>query len=334
MYKFIFLILALGFAVNAQGTLEQIKARGQLVCGTNINLPGFSNQDANGGFSGFDVDFCRAVAAATLGDASAVTYKPLSAQERFEALTRGEVDILIRNTTWTSARDSQHEINFAPIIFYDAQGIIVSRQLGVTSLAGLNGRSICFLSGTTTEINLADVMVANNLSYTPLAFDEMNEVIAAYQEGQCDAWSADRTSLIVYRQALADPNQHEVLPEKIAKEPLAPAVRQGDDVWFDIVKWTIFATFLAEEHGVSSSNVAQVSQGSTDANVRRLLGLDPEYLVQLNLEPDAFYNVIAQVGNYAEIYERNWGQDTFNIPRDLNKLYTQEGGLLYAPPMR
>ncbi len=340
MYKFVFLlIIVLGSITNAQGTLEQIKTRNELICGVNANLPGFSSQDDNGNFSGFDADFCRAVAAAVLGDANAVTYKALSAQERFEALTTGEVDILIRNTTWTSARDSQQEINFAPTIFYDSQGIMVSQQSGITSLAELNGRTICFVSGTITETNLADVMLANNLSYTPLAFNGTDEVLAAYKAGECEAWSADRTSLTVYSQTLIDPNQayilpKEALPKILAKEPLAPAVRHGDDIWFDVVKWTVFATFLAEEHGVSSSNIDQVAQESSDANVRRLLGVDPEHIEQLGLESNAFYNVIAQVGNYAEIYERNWGQSTFGIPRDLNRLYTEEGGLLYAPPMR
>ncbi len=335
MYKLIFLwILALGFMVNAQGTLEQVKQRGQLICGINASLPGFSNQDKNGGFSGFDIDFCRAVAAAVLGDAYAVTYKPLLVQDRFEALTSGQIDILIRNTTWTSARDSQQAINFAPTIFYDAQGVMVPKHLGITSLAGLAGRRICFISDTTTEINLADVMVANSLNYIPLAFNHANEILRAYQEGKCEAWSADRVSLIVYRQILDNPNQHEILPEKLAKEPLAPAVRHGDDIWFDIVKWTVFATFLAEEYGVNSSNVAQIAAESNDANVRRLLGIDPDHVEQLKLEPNAFHNVIAQVGNYAEIYERNWGKGSFGIPRDLNKLYTETGGLLYAPPMR
>ena len=335
MYKFIFLwMLTIGFMVNAQGTLEQVRERGKLNCGVNAALPGFSSQDESGNFSGFDVDFCRAVAAAVLGDADAVTYRSLLVQDRFEALISSEVDILIRNTTWTSARDSQKDINFAPTIFYDAQGIMVPKQLGITSLAGLSGRRACFLSDTTTEINLADVMIANGLSYIPLAFNEVDEILTAYEEGKCEAWSADRASLIVYRQALADPSQHEILPEKISKEPLAPVVRHGDDTWFDIVKWTVFATFLAEEYGVSSSNIAQVAEESSDANVRRLLGLDPEHVKQLKLEPDAFRNVIAQVGNYAEIYERNWGQGSFGIPRDFNKLYTEEGGLLYAPPMR
>lgn len=333
MYRFIFLLaIVLSCWATAQGTLEQIKTRGKLICGINASPTSFISEDQQNNLNGFNSDFCRAIAAAALGDANAVTLQSLSTQDRFAALTNGEIDVLISNTTWTSARDSQLVINFAPIILYDSQGIMVTKESGVATLADLNGRSICFLSNTTTEINLADVMVASGLTYTPLALNNIDEILAAYQEGQCEAWSTDKLSLFLYRQYLANPDQHEILSEKLSKEPLAPAVRQGDDIWFDIVKWTIFSTFLAEEHGINSSNVAQMAKESDSIDVLRLLGTEPTYVEQLKLESDAFYNVISQVGNYAEIYKRHW--EPLGIPRGLNNLYTEDGGLLYAPPIR
>jgi general L-amino acid transport system substrate-binding protein len=330
----VFAVLLLGSAL-AQTTLETVKSRGSLICGVhNTGLPGFTNINADGTYSGLDVDFCRAVAAAVLGDAQAVQFRGLSAQERFTALQTGEVDVLIRNTTWTSNRDTALGLNFGPTTFYDGQGFMARKNANITELDDLDGTTVCVQSGTTTESNLADVMATNDLEYTAQVFNEQPQLLAAYEEGACDAWTTDKSGLVAELTKLATPADHVILEATISKEPLGPAVRHGDDQWFDIVSWVVYATFLAEEYGITSATVDQELAENEDANVQRLLGVTPEQVVEFGLEGNAFYNVIKQVGNYAEIYERNLGEATPTfIPRGLNESYVN-GGLHYAPPIK
>ncbi len=324
-------------AAFAQTTLETIKARGSLICGVNASgLAGFATVDANGAWSGFDVDFCKAIAAAVFGDSSKVEYRGLSAQERFTALQTGEVDVLIRNTTWTSNRDSALGLNFAPTTFYDGQGFMARKNSGIVELEDLDGTTICVQSGTTTELNLADVMAANDIEYTPLVFNEQDQITAAYEEGACEAWTTDKSGLVSTGTELSTPTDHVILAATISKEPLGPSVRHGDDQWFDIVKWVVYATFMAEEHGITAANADEQAISNEDPNVQRLLGIIPEKVVEFGLEPSAFLNMIKQVGNYAEIYERNLGEATPTyVPRagSLNESYLN-GGLHYAPPIR
>jgi general L-amino acid transport system substrate-binding protein len=326
------LVLLVGTAFG-QGKLQEIQARGELRCGVNDTLAGFGSVGADGQFSGFDVDFCRAIAAAVLGDANAVTFRPLSSQERFTAVQSGEVDVLIRNSTWTSSRDSSVGLNFTPTTFYDGQGFMVRRDSGINSLADFEGRSVCVQSGTTTELNLADVMSALNVQYTPVIFENNPQTVAAYDDGQCDGWTTDKSGLAASLPTVRVPADHRIMRETISKEPLGPSVLHGDDQWYDVVKWVTFATFAAEEFGITSQNVDAALE-SPNPEVRRMLGVDPDNVRGLGLPADAMYQVISQVGNYAEIYDRNLGPDTqFDIPRGLNASYT-EGGLHYAPPFR
>jgi general L-amino acid transport system substrate-binding protein len=326
--------LLLGAAL-AQTTLEQVKGRGSLICGVNAGgLVGFATVDSSGAWSGFDVDFCRAVAAAVFGDASKVEYRGLSAQERFTALQTGEVDVLIRNTTWTSNRDSALGLNFAPTTFYDGQGFMARKNSGIAEIEDLDGTTVCVQSGTTTELNLADVMAANDVEYTPLVFNEQDQVLAAYEEGTCDAWTTDKSGLVAEQTQLATPSDHVILAATISKEPLGPSVRHGDDQWFDIVKWVVYTTFMAEEYGITSANVDDQVMSNEDPNVQRLLGVTPEKVQEFGLDANAFLNVIKQVGNYAEIYDRHLGPETPTyVPRGLNESYVN-GGLHYAPPIR
>jgi general L-amino acid transport system substrate-binding protein len=336
MRKLLVLLAVLGMAgALAQTTLETVRSRGSLVCGVhNAGLAGFTNINADGSYSGFDVDFCRAVAAAVLGDAQAVTFRGLSAQERFTALQTGEIDVLIRNTTWTSNRDTALGFNFAPTTFFDGQGFMARKNASIAELDDLDGTTICVQSGTTTELNLADVMAANDIEYTPLVFNEQAQIIAAYEEGACDAWTTDKSGLVSELTKLATPADHIILEATISKEPLGPAVRHGDDQWLDIVSWVVYVAFAAEEYGITSANVDQEFIENEDPNVQRLLGVDPEKVLEFGLEANAFLNSIKQVGNYAEIYERNLGEATPTfIPRGLNESYIN-GGLHYAPPIR
>ncbi len=315
-------------------TLKAVKERGYLICGVNGQLPGFSYVDQEGKWSGFDVDFCRALAAAIFGDPDKVQYRPLTAKERFTALQTGEIDVLIRNTTWTLTRDAELGANFVATTFYDGQGFMVPKDSGIQSLKDLNGARICVATGTTTELNLADVMAAEGLEYEPVVFETADQVFAAYEEGTCDAVTTDKSGLVSRKAVLKEPEAHIILPETISKEPLGPVVRHGDDQWFDIVQWTVFATFAAEEYGVTSQNVDQVKAETKNPEVKRLLGVEGEMGQKLGLSDDWAYNIIKLVGNYAEIYERNLGPGTpFNLPRGLNASYI-DGGLLYAPPFR
>ncbi len=315
-------------------TLQTVTDRGKLICGVNQAVPGFGFLQPDGTYAGFDVDFCKALAAAIFGDTSKVEYRPLNAKQRFTALQAGEIDVLIRNTTWTLTRDTELGANFAPTTFYDGQGITVRVDSGINKLEDLDGASICVASGTTTELNLADQMAARGINYTPVVFETADETTGAYLDGRCDAYTTDKSGLVARMSLFPNPEEHKILDETLSKEPLGPVVRQGDDQWFDIVTWTVFATFTGEEMGVNSQNVDDIKASTEDPNVRKLLGLEGDMGTKLGLSNDWAYNIIKLVGNYAEIYDRNLGPDTvFKLPRGLNSSYV-DGGLLYAPPIR
>jgi general L-amino acid transport system substrate-binding protein len=316
-------------------TLKAVQDRGTLICGVNGQLPGFSFLDPQGSYSGFDADFCRALAAAIFGDATKVEFRPTTTQERFTVLQTGEIDVLMRNTTWSLVRDTELGLNFAGVTFYDGQGIMVPKDSGITTLADLEGGTICVQKGTTTELNLADVMATEGISYTPAVFDDVNATYGAYAEGRCDAATSDKSQLSsVAKGVLPDPDNHVILDVTLSKEPLGPVVRHGDDQWFDIVKWTIFTTFAAEEYDISSTNVDEIRGSTENPELKRLLGLEGDLGVKLGLTNDFAYNIIKLVGNYGEIYAKNLGETTPTfIPRGLNSLYTN-GGLLYSPPFR
>ena len=337
MHKRLFLIIVLcaAFSVaSAQNLLQEIQNRGNLVCGVNERLPGFGSVDDQGNFEGFDVDFCRAVAAAVFGDAEAVEFRPLSAQDRFTAVQTGEVDLLARNSTWTSSRDTTVGLNFAPVNFYDGQGFMVRRDSGIESIEDLEGRRIGVQSGTTTELNLADTMEALGIQYTPVIFENSDQLASAYDDGQMDAWTTDKSGLASTLITLRDPSAHRIMDVSISKEPLAPAVLQGEDAWFDVVKWVMFGLFEAEEYGVTMDNVSEMAETTENPNIQRLLGVEPENVQGIGLPAEGIRNAIAAVGNYGEIYNRNLGPDTpFDIPRGLNAQY-YDGGLIYGMPFR
>ena len=316
-------------------TLKAVQARGTLICGVNGQLPGFSFLDPSGAFSGFDVDFCRALAAAIFGDPNKVEFRPTTTQERFTVLQTGEIDVLSRNTTWSLVRDTELGLNFTSVTFYDGQGIMVPVDAGIATLQDLEGGTICVQKGTTTELNLADVMATEGISYTPAVFEDVNATYGAYAEGRCDAVTSDKSQLnSVAKGLLPDPTQHIIMDVTLSKEPLGPVVRQGDDQWFDIVKWTIFATYAGEEYGISSANVDEIRGTTENPEIMRLLGLEGDLGLKLGLTNDWAYNVLKLVGNYAEIYTRNLGEETPTfIPRGFNSLY-KDGGLLYSPPFR
>lgn len=315
-------------------TLETVKARGNLICGVNSQVPGFGYIDADGNFSGIDVDYCRALAAAIFGDVSKVEFRPVTAAERFTALQSGEIDVLSRNTTWSLVRDTELGGNFVHTTFYDGQGMMVPADSGITSLQDLAGGTVCVQTGTTTELNLADVMASLGVSYTPAVFEDADSTFAAYAEERCDAVTTDKSGLVSRRTVLSDPSAHVILDVTMSKEPLGPMVRHGDDQWFDIAQWTVFAMIAGEEFGITSANVDDVRSGTTSPEVMRLLGLESDMGLKLGLDNDWGYNILKLVGNYEEVYNRSLGPDTPTyIPRGLNSLYT-EGGLLYAPPVR
>jgi general L-amino acid transport system substrate-binding protein len=316
-------------------TLEAVKARGKLLCGVNGQLPGFSFGEP-ASIAGFDVDFCRAIAAAIFGDRNAVEFRPYSAEQRFAALEAGDIDVLIRNTTWTLGRDTDDKVNFAAITFYDGQGLMTKNDSGINDAKGIADKTMCVQKGTTTEQNLAEFASANAITFTISTFEDADQTFAAYADGTCAVVSADKSALVTRRGVLADPQNHVILDATLSKEPLAPAVRQGDDQWFDIVNWVVFATFAGEEFNINSQNADSVAEGDTRAEVRRLLGSDPEADLgaKLGLDKAWALNVIKAVGNYAEIYDRAFGPTTVNqIPRGLNNAY-RNGGLLYAPAFR
>lgn len=314
-------------------TLAAVKARGQLICGVSAGLAGFSQPDDRGNWTGLDAEFCRAVAAAMFNDPNKVTFKPLSAKERFTALQSGEVDVLSRNTTWTITRDSSLGLSFAGINFYDGQGFMVKKSLGVKSAKELKGASVCVQTGTTTELNLADYFRANNMDYKTVVFEKNDEVVAAYDAGRCDAMTTDASGLYAERLRMKSPDEHIVLPEIISKEPLGPVVRQGDSQWFTMVKWVHFAMLNAEELGVTSKNVDEMMK-SSNPEIKRLLGVEGEFGKGIGLDNDWVVRILKHVGNYGESYDRNVGAGSrLKIDRGLNNLWTN-GGLQYAPPIR
>ena len=317
----------------AYGTVVQrILDRGRLVCGGRTDLAGFGVLDADGRNVGFDIDLCRAIAAALLGDPEAVEVVPLSAAERGPALQTGEVDILSRNATWTSSRDAQWG-NFAAVWFYDGQGFMVPTASGITTIEELDGATVCVTSGTTTELNLADAFRQRGMEFTPVVFEDTPTVYSTYEEGRCDATTSDKSQLASVRSEFADPAAHTILDITISKEPLTPAVPAGDDQWFDIVKVVIWGLINAEELGVNQANVEEMKT-SDNIEVRRLLGAEGEWgQADLGLSADAIAKAVSAVGNYGEIYDRYIGPDGLNIPRGPNNLWT-EGGLIYAPPLR
>ncbi len=319
------------------GTLDDVKAKGFVQCGVSTGLAGFSNPDDKGEWSGIDVDFCRAVAAAVFGDGSKVKFTALSAKERFTALQSGEVDVLSRNTTWTISRDSSLGFNFRTVTYYDGQGFMInSKKLsGITSALQLSGASVCVQTGTTTELNVADYFKANKMEYNPVVFEKLEEVNAAYDSGRCDVYTTDQSGLYAIRLTLKAPDEHMVLPEIISKEPLGPAVRQGDDQWFDIVSWTHYALINAEELGITQANVEEM-KNSASPDVKRVLGQEADTKIgtDLGLSNDWVVSIVKAVGNYGEMFERNVGQGSpLKIARGLNQLWTK-GGLQYAPPIR
>jgi general L-amino acid transport system substrate-binding protein len=313
-------------------TLEDVLAKEKVTCGVSQGLPGFSNPDSDGNWSGLDVDFCKAVAAAVFGDAGKAEFKPLSAKTRFTSLTSGEIDILPRNTTWTMSRDAQHG-DFVGVNYYDGQGFMVRKDLGVVSALELGGAAICTNTGTTTELNVADFFRANNMEYTVVAFEKADEVVAAYDAGRCDVYTTDQSGIAAQRTKLADPGAHIILPEIISKEPLGPLVRHGDSRWGDIAMWSLNCMINSEEMGITSANVDEMAK-SDNPSIQRQLGASGDLGELLGIPNNFCHKIIAQVGNYAESFERNVGPDTpLGLERGLNALWF-EGGLLYAPPAR
>jgi general L-amino acid transport system substrate-binding protein len=326
-------VLGCAVAPASAQTLKAVKDRGSLNCGVSQGLAGFSNPDDKGNWTGLDVEFCRAIAAAIFNDATKVKFVPLSSANRFTALQSGAIDVLSRNSTWTSSRDTSLGLNFAAVNYYDGQGFMVRKALKVNSALELNGASICTQTGTTTELNLADYFRANNMKYEVIAFATADETIKAYDGGRCDVFTTDVSQLYSERLKLTNANDHVILPEIISKEPLAPAVRHGDDQWFDIVKWVHFAMINAEELGVSSKNIDEALK-STQPEIRRLVGTEGAYGEQLGLTKDWVVRIVKQVGNYGESFDRNVGPGSkLGISRGLNRLWTK-GGIQYAPPIR
>src|SRR3990172_5311264 len=320
-------------AANAT-TLDDVKAKGFVQCGVNAaGLIGFASADDKGEWTGLDVDYCRAVAAAIFGDGTKVKFSPLNAKERFTALQSGEIDMLARNTTWTMSRDTSLGLMFAGTNYYDGQGFMVKKSLGVSSALELSGASICVQTGTTTELNLADYFKVSKMELNPVVFEKQEEADAAYDSGRCDAYTTDASGLYSIRLKLAGPDDHMVLPEVISKEPLGPLVRQGDDGWFNVVKWVHFALLNAEELGVTQANVDQMKT-SENQDIRRLLGVDGRFGEGIGLSNDWAANAIKAVGNYGESFERNVGSGSkLQIARGLNALWSK-GGIQYAPPIR
>ncbi|WP_457936147.1 amino acid ABC transporter substrate-binding protein [Mesorhizobium sp. 10J20-29] len=330
---------AFGLVASAASatTLDDVKAKGFLQCGVSSGLAGFSAPNDKGDWLGLDADFCRAVAAAVFGDGSKVKFTPLSAKERFTALQSGEIDVLSRNTTWTINRDTALGLNFAGVTYFDGQGFMINAKKlpGVNSALQLSGASVCVQTGTTTELNLADYFKANNLEYNPVVFEKLEEVNAAYDSGRCDVYTTDQSGLYGIRLTLTAPDDHVVLPEIISKEPLGPVVRQGDDQWFDIVKWTYFALLTAEELGITKANVEEM-KSSTNPEIKRILGVEADTKIgtDLGVTNDWVVNIVKAVGNYGEVFENNVGAGSpLKIARGINALWTK-GGLQYAPPIR
>lgn len=322
-----------GSSGSGGALFNKVKNRGKLLCGVSGNLPGFSYVDQQGKYSGLDVDICRAIAAAMFDDPEKVEYRNLNAKERFTALQAGEIDILSRNTSLTMNRDTAQGIEFAPVVFYDSQTIMVKKASGVKDLKGLQGKSVCVQTGTTTEQNLSDQMRKAGVKYTPIVFEEVDPTFAAYQEGRCQGVTSDRSQLVSRRSKLPNPDDNVILDVVMSKEPLAPAVKKGDPQWTDTVKWVIYGLMEAEELGITSKNIDQFAS-STDPVVKRLLGTEGTLGKDIGLTNDFLARAIRKVGNYGEIYERNLGQSTpFKLNRGQNDIWAK-GGLMYSPPFR
>ncbi len=325
--------LGLGATAAQAATLDDVKAKGYIQCGVTGGVPGFSAPDANNNWTGLEVDFCRAVAAAVFDDADAVRYTPLTSQERFAALSAGEIDILSRTTTWTMSRDTDLGIMFAGTMYYDGQGFMVRKSDGIESALDLSGAAICIESGTTTELNAADYFETNGMDYSPVVFTDQDEVVKAFEDGRCDVYTTDSSALAAERSKFGNPDDYAILPEIISKEPLGPSVRQGDEQWFYINRWTYYALLEAEELGVTSANVDEML-GSDNPAIKRLLGVEGDFGTPIGLTPDWAYRIIKHVGNYGESYAKHVGPETdIGLERGLNALWT-DGGLQYSMPIR
>jgi general L-amino acid transport system substrate-binding protein len=338
-YRFLFralsaaALLALGVAAASASTLEEVKARGRLLCGVNTGLQGFAQKGADGAWTGFDVDYCRAVAAAVLGDAGKVDYVPLDVSARFAALKEGKIDILARNSTWTMGREVDDKLRFAGVSYYDGQGFMVKKLLGVASVYNLGQAAVCVAAGTTSEANLADYFGEKDMAYVAVPAATAQDGIAHYEAGKCDTYTADQSQLYGLRLTLAKPDDTVILPEVISREPLGPFVRQGDEQWFSIARWVLFALIDAEELGITAAGV-EAAKGSRNGEVKRLLGVEGTLGSGMGLDAQWAVRAIAATGNYGEIFKRNLGEESaLKITRGLNALW-KDGGLLYAPPVR
>lgn len=328
-------VAALGLVGTAAkaATLDSVMAKGFVQCGVTSGVPGMSQPDANNNWSGLEVDFCRAVAAAIFDDPDKVRYTPLTSQERFVALSAGEVDILSRVTTWTMSRDTDMGISFTGVLYYDGQGFLVRENDGIASALELDGKTVCMEADTTTELNVAEYFAANGMEFTPVTFIDKPEVLKAYEDGRCDVLTSDGSQLAADRTKFANPSDHVLLPETISKEPLGPSVRQGDQQWFNINRWVYFALLEAEELGVTQANIDEML-GSDNPAVKRLLGVEGDFGTPIGLPVDWGYRVIKHIGNYGESFDRNLGEGSpIGLPRGLNALWNK-GGLQYAPPIR
>ena len=333
---FLGVLAATALVAGAAGatTLDDIKARGVVNCGSNTGLTGFGAPDADGNYQGFDVDICKAIAAAIFGDQTKVKYIPTTGETRFTALASGEVDLLVRNSTWTYSRDTDLKLDFVAVNYYDGQGFMVKKDLGVSSAKELDGATVCIQTGTTTELNLADFFKANNITYTPVTVADDADAQRQFLAGACDAFTTDASGLAASRATLPNPADYIILPEIISKEPLGPVVRHGDNQWGDIVRWTYYALVAAEEKGITKANIEEVATSTTDPEVKRLLGVEGDMGKMLGLDNAWAKNAIAANGNYGEIFETNIGASTpIGLARGLNALWTQ-GGLQYSPPFR
>lgn len=327
------LATALSATAASAGTLDTVKARGQLICGVNTGVPGFSAPNEQGQWKGLDVEYCEALAAAVLGDKTKVKYVPLTSKERLAALQSGEIDVLSRNTTWTMGRDTSLGLSFVGVDYYDGQGFLVKKSLGVKSAKELDGASVCILSGSTTELNLNDYFRFNKMKYQAVVFDTHDQTLAGFTTDRCDVLTSDRSQLYGLRSKLPDPGKTEVLPETVSKEPLGPVVRQGDDQWFKVARWVMFAWINLEEAGVNSKNVGDMLK-TANPDTKRLLGIDGDFGEKLGLPRDYAVKIVSQVGNYGESFDRTMGKGSaLGIDRGLNALWNQ-GGLMYAPPVR
>jgi general L-amino acid transport system substrate-binding protein len=329
-------LTAVGLAAGAvsAATLDDVKAKGELSCGVSTGLVGFAAPDASGNWAGFDVDLCRAVAAAVLGDSSAVKFVPLTGKTRFTALASGEIDVLVRNTTWTFSRDVDLKFTFVGVNYYDGQGFIVPKSLGVSSAKELDGATVCIQTGTTTELNLADFFRTNGITYEPVPMETNTESRQSYLAGACDTYTTDASGLAATRATFENPDDHVILPEIISKEPLGPLVRHGDDQWADIVRWTLNALISAEELGITSANLAEMANGTDNPEINRMLGTEGALGAMLGLSSDWAKNVLEVAGNYGEIFETHIGENTaIGLARGLNAQW-KNGGLIYSPPFR